>query len=75
MVAGMNPFGFLAMNRSLTNLGLGVNSSSSVGFLVYFLGKLRPKRIPVQPIRGVYGVELAIRITRIEEPLVCHGLV
>lgn len=53
LVAGMKPPGFLAMNRSLTTLGFGVQSSSSVGFWQYFLGKLRPNRCPEQPISGI----------------------
>src|SRR5438876_723277 len=42
----------LAMKRSLTSLGLGVHSSFSVGFWVCSLGKLRPKRMPEQPMSG-----------------------
>ena len=53
VVAGLNSPGFLDMKASLTSLGFGVQSSFSVGFSQYFLGKLRPKRIPEQPIFGM----------------------
>lgn len=53
VVAGLNSPGFLDMKASLTSLGFGVHSSSSVGFSQYFLGKLRPNLIPEQPILGM----------------------
>jgi hypothetical protein len=45
------------MKRSLNILGFGFHSSSSVGFGVNVLGKLRPNRMPLHPIRGI-SVEL-----------------
>jgi len=45
------------MKRSLSILGFGFQSSSSVGLGVKTLGKLRPSRMPVHPISGI-SVEL-----------------
>ena len=53
VVAGINCPSFRAKNLSLIIRGFGVHSASSVGFTVKCLGKLRPKRIPLHPIKGI----------------------